>query len=142
MDYNKLFQFSQEEKSYFVSVGVSAIVLFGSRATKTARENSDFDIGILTSDTALLPGGTKHTEVYDRLYEIFSRSIKQLVNIDIVFLQVAPGELKAHVVKHGVVLFEAKPGVFAVFVEREMQRYADFAPLRRIFHSSILSRIP
>lgn len=141
MDYRQKFQFNPEEKSYFQSAGVTAIILFGSRATGKARENSDFDIGILTDEKSSMPGGSKHTDTYERLYEIFSGHIRQLVNIDIVFLQGAPGELKAHAVKQGVLLYEATPGVFSVFKEREMQRYADFAPLRAIFHQGILSRI-
>lgn len=136
------FHFNQEEKSYFQTVGISAIVLFGSRATGTARENSDFDIGILVSDYSLLKHGAKRTQVYEKLYDIFSGHIQKLVNIDIVFLQNASGELKNHAILRGKTLFESPIGAFAKFKEREMQRYADFAPLRTVFHNAILSRIP
>jgi hypothetical protein len=72
---------------------------------------------------------------------MLSSKIQSLVNIDIVFLESAPGELRAHVMKYGKPIFEANVNVFADFRERVMTEYADFAPLREIFHRGILARI-
>ncbi len=134
------FTFFETEQQTLKNLGISAMVLFGSRAIGTAREGSDYDIGVLLS------GGNqrqkrKRTEIYDALYEILSSKIQSLVNIDIVFLDNAPGELRAHVMKHGKPIFEASPEVFVNFRERVMTEYADFAPLREIFHQGILARI-
>lgn len=137
---SKDFTFSDIEQQTLKDLGISAAVLFGSQAMGTAREGSDYDIGVLLFD-----GNQRHkekrVEVYNILYDIFSSKIQSLVNIDIVFLENAPGELRAHVMKYGKPIFQANPNVFADFRERVMSEYADFAPLREIFHQGILARI-
>lgn len=138
---SKDFIFSDAEKQIFQNLGISAVVLFGSRAIGTAREKSDYDIGILQNDPKVLHSPEKRSAAYDILYNLLSSKIQSLVNIDIVFLDVAPGELRAHVMKHGKLIFETNPNVFADFRERVMTEYADFAPLREIFHQGILARI-
>lgn len=133
---SKDFTFSDREQQTLKDLGISAAVLFGSRACGTAREGSDYDIGVLLSGSI-----QKKAEMYDALYDILSSKIQSLVNIDIVFLENAPGELRAHVMKYGKPIFQASPNVFADFRERVMSEYADFAPLREIFHQGILARI-
>lgn len=138
---NKDFIFSDVEQQYLKDLGISAMVLFGSRAMGTAREGSDYDIGVLLSDSKILQSSEKRMEIYDSLYDILSSKIQSLANIDIVFLENAPGELRAHVMKYGKPIFETNPAAFANFRERVMTEYADFAPLREIFHQGILARI-
>jgi len=133
---SKDFSFSETEQETLKNLGISAAVLFGSRAIGTAREGSDYDIGVLLSGST-----QRRTEIYNALYDMLSSKIQSLVNIDIVFLESAPGELRAHVMKHGKPIFEANANVFANFRERVMTEYADFAPLREIFHQGILARI-
>lgn len=137
----KDFLFSEDEKQTLQNIGVSAVVLFGSRALGTAREKSDYDIGILQNDPKILRSPEKRSAAYDVLYNLLSSKIQSLVNIDIVFLDTAPGELRAHVMKYGKPIFEISPNIFADFRERIMTEYADFAPLREIFHQGILARI-
>jgi predicted nucleotidyltransferase len=138
---NRDFIFSDTEQHALKNLGISAVVLFGSRAIGTAREGSDYDIGVLLSSPKILHLPGKKNEIYDSLYDILSSKIQSLVNMDIVFLEQAPGELRAHVMKHGKPIFEASPNAFANFRERVMTEYADFASLREIFHQGILARI-
>src|SRR3989344_1012446 len=66
-----------------------------------------------------------------------------LCDIDIVFLE-DPNvnfQLRYHVAKYGMSLYERNPRDFANFKERTMDEYADFAPLRRLFTESIFARI-
>ncbi|MBI4125471.1 MAG: nucleotidyltransferase domain-containing protein [Deltaproteobacteria bacterium] len=130
-----LIQFSPAERIKLKNLSVSAVVLFGSQVQGVALSQSDYDFGVLLNDPQ------RRKQVYDTLYDILSDHIRKLVNIDIVFLQTASAELQAHVVKHGVPIFEADKNAFADFKAQVMIRYADFAPLRAIFHEGILSRI-
>lgn len=136
------FTFSASEEKELRRLSVAALVLFGSRAQGAANGMSDYDIGVLVADKSHLYDAQKRKETYDALYDILSRHIRKLVDIDIVFLETAPAELQAHVMKHGKVIFESKKAVFAYFKERVMTQYADFAPLREIFHKGIFAQIP
>lgn len=133
-------KFSENDEKKLRDLPVSALVLFGSRAQGLARENSDYDIGVLVSDRSILENREKHKILYNSLYDILSANIAKLANIDIVFLEEMPAELKAHVVKNGRLIY-GDPLAFANFKEREMIAYADFAPLREIFQRATLARI-
>lgn len=131
-----------EEKNRLVSLGVEALILFGSRAQGVARVNSDYDFGVLLKDKRAARSHERRVEMYDALYDLLSRVINQLVNIDIVFLDDAPAELQSHVTKYGIPLYEANKKAFLDFKERVMLLCSDFAPYKNIFHGAILSRIP
>lgn len=133
--------FSEEEKQALEKLGVTVVVLFGSRAQGLEREKSDVDIGVLMRNAGTFSSAQKRREIYDAVYEMISEHLKQIVNIDIVFLDDAPGELTAHVMKHGQPIFEAHSSAFADFREKVMVMYSDFEYLRNIFHQGILSRI-
>lgn len=133
--------FSSDEQGVFQKNAIGAIVLFGSRAQGTARSESDYDFGILTKEKGVLHDPTRRKKIYDMLYDILSSHIKKLVNIDIVFLETAPYELQAHAMKHGKLLYENTPDIFANYRAGVMERYADFAPLRKTFHREILKSI-
>lgn len=90
-------RFTESEQRQLKDLGIQAIILFGSRAQNTASSASDYDIGAL---------GRNNKQIYDFLYDLLSRKINQLVNIDIVFLTDAPMELQAHVAKYGQLLYE------------------------------------
>ena len=127
------FTFTPIEEKMLLEIRVTAIILFGSQARGVAQEASDYDVGIL---------GTKTKTTYDSVYDMVSAKIGKLVNIDIVFLGDAPMELQHHVASYGRALFEAKPGLFASYKEAVMDKYADFAPIRRMFQEHVLGRIP
>jgi len=126
-----MFSFSEKEKEIFKKLSVGALILFGSHTQGRAGELSDYDFGIIVEDRSILRSPERRKDIYDTLYDILSAHINRLVDIDIVFLENAPYELRAHVMKHGKLLFEARPGVFADFKEITMIQYADFAPLRK-----------
>jgi len=136
-----LYNFSDSEKRLFDELAIQALILFGSQAQGLANEKSDFDIGVILGDKKLLYNEEARRVIYNFIYDILADHIKELKNIDIVFLDMAPEELKSHVLKYGKVLYESKPGIFADFKAEIIQQYADFAPLREIFHKGILSQI-
>lgn len=139
---------TEEEKNHLASLAVEALILFGSRAQGLEGPLSDIDVGVLVRDPRILQDRTRRNALYDTLYfdvlsPLAGREVKRLCNIDIVFLQdeLVNLQLKYHVSNHGVPLYERHPRAFADFKEYAMERYADFAPLRRMFHEAILARI-
>ncbi len=133
--------FEQREKEYLKELGVAGLILFGSQAQGAASAASDFDFGVLVKKPSFLSDRETRNRIYDALYDLLSSKIKKLADIDIVFLEDAPMELRMHAAKHGKVLYEENPSVFADFRERTMELYADFAPLRRMFQEQTLARI-
>lgn len=138
---NNIFSFSEDETAEFKRRSIAALVLFGSQAQDMAGPASDFDIGVIVSDRKVLLDELARKTIYDYLYDLLAPKIKKLVNIDIVFLETSPAELRAHVMKYGQPLYESRPGVFADFRAKTIEQYADFAPLRAIFEGGVLSRI-
>lgn len=130
--------FSPSEIDALQRLGVTGVVMFGSQARGIAGEASDYDIGVLRVGYDAI----REKDLYDGLYDMLSRKIGKLVNIDIVFLDAAPLELAHHAAKYGSALYEGTPGTFARFKEMVMDCYADFAPYRRMFQEQILKRIP
>lgn len=112
--------------------GIAGLVLFGSRAQGTAWETSDYDLFVL---------GARKQDSYDVIYDLFSKKITVKTDIDIVFEQDAPMELKMHVATYGVVLFSTSPSLFVDFKQSVITIYSDFAPLREVFSNATLGRI-
>lgn len=133
---------AKAEQEKLTKLSVSALILFGSQAQGISFSQSDYDFGVLLKERVFLHDPKKRKQIYETLYDMLSDHIRKLVTIDIVFLQRASAELQAHVMKHGLPVFETDKNVFADFKEEVMIRYADFAPHRAIFHEGILSRIP
>lgn len=122
-------------------LGVSVVYLFGSQAEGTAKNSSDFDFGILLKNPKILFDFKERKKIYDNLYDIFSGQIKQLVNIDIVFLQDVYLQLQYHTISRGKIIYEKDPKISADYKEKIIEKYADFAPIRKEFHKAILERI-
>ena len=141
------FVFSKKEEEALNSLDVEALILFGSHAQGLAGPLSDVDIGVLMGDPRVLSDRSRRNELYDALYDILSplvgRVVRRLCNIDIVFLQDEKVnlQLKYHVSRHGVPLYQRGTRAFVKFKEAIMDLYADFAPLRRMFNEAILARI-
>ena len=135
------FTFTSQERAMLKAANIGALVLFGSQAQGTAGPLSDFDFGVVIPGSARVGFSEHRKDIYDTLYDLLSAKIKRLVDIDIVFLHEAPMDLQAHVMKYGQALYEVRPDVFAEFREDVIERYADFAPLRAVFHEAILERI-
>lgn len=137
-----------EEKKIAASLGVEALILFGSRAQGLARENSDVDVGVLLHNPHVLKDRAQVNALYGVLYTdvlspLAGRVVQRFCDIDIVFLQdeMVNLQLKYHVSKYGIPLYERDTRAFVDFKEDIMNRYADFAPLRRMFEKAIFARI-
>lgn len=120
---------------------IAAVFLFGSQAHGLATERSDFDFAVLVKDKKILEDYRRKNKIYETLYNLLSGKIKKLCNIDIVFLQTADLQLKYHVVKNGHLLYLGDKKIVGDFLENTTESYADFAPLRRMFHQAILQKI-
>ncbi|MFH1652980.1 MAG: nucleotidyltransferase domain-containing protein [Pseudomonadota bacterium] len=130
---------SKEKQQALEELGVGVLFLFGSRAQDIAKANSDYDIGLLMTDSDLIKKGNQ--ELYQAIFEILSEVIGELVNIDIVFLDRASLQLCYHVVKHGKVIFETNPNMRVKFFERVIREHADFEEYRKLFEETTLKRI-
>lgn len=124
--------FSKNEQQTLAQNGIKAIILFGSQAQNLANEASDVDVTVI---------GPKNNHIYDLVYEFLSSKINKLINIDIVFLQDAPGELLIHLAKYGQVLYAQNAKIFPDFKQQTMLEYSDFAFHRQIFQNATLARI-
>jgi predicted nucleotidyltransferase len=125
-------ELTPDDRAVLARLGVTLMVLFGSRAQGVASPTSDYDIGVLAPH---------NKAVYDAVYDLVSARANQLVNVDVVFLNEAPLELQAHVAKYGTPLYQQSTSALVDFRERVMTQYADFAPLRRLFQHATLARI-
>src|SRR3989344_1290263 len=138
MNQSMALEFNTDEKSSLKALPVAALLLFGSHAQNVASEWSDYDIAVLVKSNL---SKQQRKQIYDKVYDLVSKKINRLVDIDIVFLPEAPMELQNHVAKYGKVLYEQNAQVFPRFRESVMRNYADFAPLRQIFQNATLARI-
>ncbi|MCW3488910.1 type VII toxin-antitoxin system MntA family adenylyltransferase antitoxin [Dethiobacter alkaliphilus] len=103
---------------------IDLAMLFGSRATGTARENSDFDVAILLdrriypADT-LARGGCKRTILLN-LVDYLASS-----RIDLVVLNDASSFLVYQIIQTGQVLYEKNPAEFARLASLAIRQYSD-----------------
>lgn len=111
-------------------VGLSLLVLHGSRARGEARPDSDWDFAYLASaacdpsmlhaDLALLLGSD---------------------HVDLVDLAGAGGLIRYRVARDGIVFFEATPGTFDRFWFAAVSFWCDAGPVLRAGYASILNEL-
>ena len=136
---------TEKDKQRLAQAGVLTLYLFGSRASGHESAMSDFDFAVILEDPEILrqvaEKQRRYLALYDILTDVIGRQTTEPV-VDIVFLQEDVSlELKAHVIKHGVLLFDREPNVRANLEAFIMERAADFAPLLREMDDVILRRI-
>ena len=119
---------------------VQALYVFGSRAQGTDHPLSDYDYAILLPETGHFRGDDLYTIFYDALSSISPRTLKNDV-IDIVFLREAGLELKFHVIRYGVVLYDPVPRERLRFEDHTTLLYCDYRPVLDQFDRAILERI-
>lgn len=142
MSIENQFQFLPEEIVKFRELSIAAVILFGSRALGLARENSDYDFGILLSGPGMALRERNRQKFFDSIYDILAKHIGgDLRGIDLVFLHEAPLELRQHVARFGRALYENAAGIFADFASLTNILYADFAPVRKYQEQMLLNRI-
>lgn len=114
------------------------VVLFGSHARNRARPESDIDVGIIPVDPAL--------PLADELALQSRLSRASRVEIDLVRLDRDDLLVGREVALHGVLVAEARPGVFAQYRARATSEWLDFevslAPARKRYLERIAQRGP
>ena len=105
-------------------------LLFGSRVTGRARDDSDFDLAMLLESEcprdALTRGGQKRELIHNLSKHFFSS------RIDLAILNDASTFLIYHVTHTGKVLYEANPGEFARLASLAVRQYSDGQLFREV----------
>ena len=133
-------QISKELYSNFEKLGIAVLYLFGSRAQGLATAHSDYDFGILLENPSVIKDESMN--LYQKIYELLQEEVKDKVNMDIVFLDRSPMQLRYHVIRYGQVLYDGNPMKRGRFMEQTLEEHADFEPYRPLFEKSILAQIP
>lgn len=123
---------SDFEVQILSNLGIDALILFGSQAQGLQNKKSDYDFFVI---------GKKDSNTYDALFDLLSKKINKLVDIDIVFDYDVTMELKNHVIQYGKVLYQKNESIFPNFKEQVMTIYQDFAHYRQLFQQATLARI-
>ncbi len=98
-------------------------VLHGSRATNSARDDSDFDLALLLDydlKRDALESGVLKRSLMHKLMQFLSSS-----RVDLTILNVASIYLAYEVTQRGILLFEAEEEAYAGFVSLVIRRLSD-----------------
>ncbi len=109
---------------------VRLALLFGSRATGYARDESDFDVAVLLDENYskdMFERGNRKRTLLHNLTTYFSSS-----RIDLVILNDASSFLLYHVTQTGKVLYEDVPGEFARLASLAIRQYSDGQLFREV----------
>lgn len=116
---------SEKTKEKLKDLGVGIVYLFGSRANKTALQNSDYDIGVVFLDYSKKIDFEVVSSIYSVLDEEFPDNIKGQ-KLDISYLQNANAALQIKAINEGIVLFESDPDFRADYEESVVKKYDDY----------------
>jgi predicted nucleotidyltransferase len=108
---------------------VRAALLYGSRASEQAHDESDIDIAVLLDEA---PDSSQRKQLLWTLLGALGQELRS-DRIDLVLLNEAPPKLAFHVLKHGRVAFVRDPVEFHRFQVRTYSRHADYQPVERWF---------
>lgn len=109
---------------------VRLAVLFGSAARKTARLDSDVDVGILLEGEA---------DPASPLAVALERATGR--SVDVVWLDRAPPLLRLEIARNALVLVERDRHSWADFRARAMIDWWDWAPTARMMHKAMVARL-
>ena len=127
---------SEKRKEELTALGVGVLYLYGSRAQGTARENSDYDVGVVFTDPTKADLDLDH---HNALYDVLSAIFPDMVHgpkLDIAILQRANAKLQIDAIQHGLVLFESNPHIRADYEESVIKRYDDYRFLQREYENA------
>lgn len=127
---------SEITKSKLKSIGVKVVYLFGSRATGTALEKSDHDVGVVFDAKKVL---ADNPSLFTNVYEILSNEFPDEIRgskLDISFLQRASAALEMSAISEGVILFEDNPVFRADYEESVVKRYDDYQPIKKEYEEA------
>ena len=108
------------------------VVLFGSRARGTAREESDADV-------AIFPEGVLSLEAELKLAAALSGASR--LEVDLVRLDRADPLLAREAARTGIAVFEARPGEFSAFRANAISAWLDFDETIAPHRARFLARI-
>ncbi len=131
-----MIRFSKEHQDALRAIGVTAVYLFGSRVLGGAREDSDYDIGVVLSNPAAV--ADNQLDVYHKLYAMLAEYIPDEASgarPDISLLQFANAALEMAAID-GLVLFESNPKERVAYEEGVIERYDDYRYLRGIYEDA------
>jgi predicted nucleotidyltransferase len=117
------------------SLGVSAILIFGSTVEGTTHPDSDIDFAVLFKDKSLLKSSP--VEVYGEIYGELSKNFKG--RIDIVYLHEGPLSLQFNAVNDGKLIFCADEEFFYEYKDRVIMLYLDFQYFEEIFNKALIT---
>ncbi|MBC7189702.1 nucleotidyltransferase domain-containing protein [Candidatus Aerophobetes bacterium] len=117
------------------SLGVVAILIFGSVIDGTFHKGSDIDFAVLFKDkTVILKDPVKiYGEIYDELSENFKGKI------DIVYLHESPLSLQFNAVTEGKLLFCSDIEFFYEYKDKIVMQYLDFKYFENIFNEALIA---
>lgn len=133
-------RFNSEHCLTLTKAGVQAVYLFGSRAQGEEGPLSDYDYGVLLKEKGHIRGDDLYFQLYDLFSEISPRSLDNDV-LDIVFLRDVGLELRFHVVRYGIVLYETDTKARLNFETETTLLYCDYKPLLDRFDQTILESL-
>lgn len=112
-------------------LGVKLLLAFGSRVEGTAREQSDYDIGVVF-DRSIPIQPRRYGVLYGIVQDMFPDE-----KIDLVGLNQAPYPLQFRAAMKGDILYQETPASCADFRERAMLCYFDFQPILKIHEDAL-----
>lgn len=127
---------SEKSKQELAGLGVGVLYLYGSRVQGTARENSDYDVGVVFTDPKR---ADLDMNQYSSLYSVISDIIPDTLNgpkLDIAILQSANAKLQMDAVQYGSVLFECDHRTRADYEESVIKLYDDYRFLQREYEDA------
>lgn len=113
---------SSEER--LAQLGVRLVVLHGSRARGTARDDSDYDVGVLTVEGEGFRSVRHHGELLELLGALLSVSTDR---VDVAYLDHANPLLLKRVADHGRLLFGDERD-FQALKLKAFHRFVDYQP--------------
>jgi len=111
---------------------IKMVVIFGSFVSNKNGNFSDIDI-------AILPSVSSNLELYNDMYKIFSDFFSSFhKEVDIIFLDIAPLDLKFEIVNSGQLFYEHREGYFLEYKEKVMKEYIDLSFHQKRFEKAII----
>lgn len=130
-------------------MGIETIYLFGSRVQGFTHSLSDFDFGIVFSNSEKYKGKT--FDVYSKLYEIFSEVLPKKYlcqrfklkehEFDIVFLQFTPISFQFSAIRNSKVIYEKTQEKRLRYEEEVIKRNGDLKYFYDLSFKALLERI-
>jgi predicted nucleotidyltransferase len=105
-----------EIKRFCEKNNIELLLLFGSRANHTCREDSDIDLGVLFKDAALI----NDAEIIAELTEVFKEH-----PVDAIILNHADPLLKFEIISNYQILYRKDSEVFINFYLNTLKQYND-----------------